>query len=59
MIPSTDALRRHWMRTCWVVSAWSQAIENNITNPSLEGKQPDSNTLIINWDDNENIANIR
>ena len=62
MIPSTDALRRHWMRTCWVASVWSQTIENNIMYPSLEGngwKQPDSNTLIIDWDSNENITNIR
>lgn len=50
MIPSVDALKRHWMRSCWVVSVWKQATENHITCPSLENngwKKLDSNTLII------------
>ena len=62
MIPSVEALKRHWMRSCWVVSVWKQATENHITYPSLENngwKQPDSNTFIIDWDSDENISRIR
>ena len=62
MIPSTDALKRHWMRSCWVVSVWRQATDNHITYPSLEGngwKHPDSSTLTIDWDSDDNMANIR
>ena len=61
MIPSTDALKRHRMRSCWIVSVWRQATENHITYPSLEGngwKHPDPSTLTIDWDSDENMANI-
>lgn len=50
MISSSDALKRHWMRLCWVVSVWRQARDNYITYPPIEGngwKQPDVNTLLI------------
>ena len=62
MIPSSDALKRHWMRSCWIVSVWRQATDNYITYPPLEGngwKQPDVNTLLIDWDSDENIAQVR
>lgn len=62
MIPSSGALERHWMRSCWVVSVWRQATDNCITYPPLESngwKQPDVNTLLIDWDSDENIAQVR
>ncbi|XP_064384664.1 uncharacterized protein LOC135333611 [Halichondria panicea] len=37
MIPSYDALDRHWKRSCWVQCVWSQATSNNITYPVLDG----------------------
>ena len=28
MLPSVDALLRHWKRTCWVIDLWKQADRN-------------------------------
>ena len=51
MIPSSDALLRHWKRSCWVSSVWKQAAaSNHIVHPPLEVfglKKPDPNTLVI------------
>ena len=30
MIPNTDALYRHWKRTCWVLNLWKQANTNTV-----------------------------
>ena len=30
MIPSTDALWRHWKRSCWIINMWRQADKNNM-----------------------------
>ena len=49
MIPSSDALLRHWKRSCWVSSVWKQAASNHIVHPPLEvfgWKKPDPNTLV-------------
>ena len=62
MIPSEDALLRHWKRACWVVSVWRQATLNRITYPPLDGngwKQPDPHTLAIDWDSEANITQVR
>lgn len=62
MIPSLDALDRHWKRSCWVHCIWNQAISNNIIYPSLLNygwKQPDSSTLSIDWDSDTNVTQIR
>ena len=62
MIPSDDALFRHWKRSCWVVSVWKQATANHIMYPPLDGngwKQTDQNTLVVDWDSEDNIAQVR
>ena len=62
MIPSYDALDRHWKRSCWVQCVWSQATSNNITYPVLDGngwKQVDTSTLAIDWDSESNVSVIR
>ena len=62
MIPSYDALERHWKRSCWVQCVWNQATCNNIIYSVLHGngwKQVDSTTLAIDWDSDSNVAAIR
>ena len=62
MIPSDDALVRHWKRSCWVLSIWKQASSNNIDYPPLHGngwKQTDSQSLQIDWDSDTNICEVR
>ena len=39
MIPSNDALERHWKRACWVMTVWRQCTQNNIVYPPLDGKR--------------------
>ena len=62
MVPSYEALLRHWQRSCWVASVWSQSTSNHITYPPLHNhgwKQPDPNTLFIDWDSVNNVSQIR
>ena len=65
MIPSDEALRRHWKRACWVLSVYI----NNIHKTILDSYQPlvgngwnlsNSNLKItIDWDSEQNMTNIR
>jgi len=62
MIPSVDALERHWKRSQWVLAVWRQANRNNIHYPPLDvngWKLTDADTLIVNWDSDENMAEVR
>ena len=62
MIPSCDALSRHWNRVCWVSSVWSQATSNVIIYPPLSEygwKQPQQNILKVDWDSDVNVTEIR
>ena len=62
MIPSDEALSRHWRRSCWVTMVWGQATHNTITYPPLNGngwRQPDPVTLLIDWDSEDNICEVR
>ena len=62
MIPSCDALSRHWKRVCWVSSVWSQATLNVIIYPPLSDygwKQPQQNILRVDWDSDDNVTEIR
>ena len=62
IIPSSDALFRHWRRSCWVSSVWRQAASNHIVYPQLEDfgwRKPDSNTLVIDWDSEANLSKIK
>ena len=61
MIPSDEALRRHWKRACWVLSVYEQCIQNNIRYPPLVGNgwNLSNSNLTIDWDSEENMTNIR
>ena len=61
MIPSYDALRRHWMRSSWVASVWYQATTNNIQYPPVEnfGWTLTDNCLTIDWDSDTNLSQVR
>ena len=53
MIPSAEALMRHWKRSCWVVSAWKQAAMNNILYLPMDShgwKYDDDGDLVVDWD---------
>ena len=61
MLPSDEALRRHWKRTCWVLTVWEQCTLNNMIYPPLVGNGwnlSDSN-LTIDWDSEENMTSVR
>ena len=63
MIPSCEALRRHWRRTCWVSSVWKQADSNSVLYPDVHTygwKQQDStNSLTIDWESESNMSLFR
>ena len=62
MVPSSDALLRHWKRTCWVSSTWAQATSNNMVHPPMEEfgwLKRDEHTLLIDWDSDVNMSQIR
>ena len=62
MLPSFDALHRHWRRSCWVCNVWRQATSNRIIYPPLQTygwKQQEPDTLSIDWDSEHNIHDIR
>ena len=61
MIPSIEALYRHWMRACWVIDMWRQAESNEIVLKPLElhGWKVNEGKLAIEWDSDENIEKIQ
>ncbi len=61
MIPSDEALRLHWTRTCWVVNMWSQANQHTmLLEPITEhGWTVQDNQLQVIWDSQRNMAAIR
>lgn len=61
MIPSTDALYRHWKRSCWIINMWHQAnCSQMVLKPlSLYGWKVIDNSLTIDWDSAENMAAVQ
>ena len=61
MIPSIEALYRHWKRACWVIDMWRQAENNEIVLKPLElhGWKTDEDKLAIDWDSEENIEKVQ
>ena len=61
IIPSTDALWRHWKRSCWIIDMWRQADKNNMVLQPLNshGWTIDDGHLTIDWDSMENIKAIQ
>ena len=63
MIPSFEALRRHWLRSCWVLHMWRQAqvtgtmaLEPLIGNGWLKDQE---GKLAIDWESEENITKVK
>ena len=58
--PSTEALRRHWKRSCWVIDMWRQADRNTMQVADITscGWNVIDGILSIDWDSNENQATV-
>ena len=59
--PSSEALERHWKRSCWVADMWSQACRNEYNLPDLTkfGWKLTDGELQVDWDDTENMKQVR
>ena len=60
MLPSLDALCRHWKCTCLMLDMWCQANQNNmeLLPLSIYGWNVHNNTLTIDWDSQANMATV-
>lgn len=60
-MPSTEALRYHWLRCTWVRSLWKQAEEQTIITGDLTefGWSLATNKLSFVWDSPTNMAEVR
>ena len=60
MVPSTEALYRHWIRSCWVVDMWSQAATNHMVLRPLtsHGWKISEDKLVFDWDSGENMDRV-
>ena len=60
MVPSTQALWRHWKRSCWVIDMWRQADRNTMQLATITsyGWKVVDDILTIDWDSDENQAAI-
>ena len=61
MIPSTEALWRHWMRSCWVLDMWRQADKNTMSLAELTnyGWSITDSVLAVDWDSNEHEEAVK
>ena len=55
MVPSTEALWRHWKRSCWVINMWRQADRNTMEVAGITscGWNLINGILSIDWDSDE------
>lgn len=58
MIPSDEALRQHWMRSCWILHMWGQADSNNMVLKPITNCGCDNKIKIV-WDTKQNMEAIR
>ena len=60
IMPNTEALRLHWLRSCWVFKFWSQASVNCMSLPPLSdyGWSIDNDKLECIWDSDVNIKKV-
>ncbi|XP_071949801.1 uncharacterized protein [Antedon mediterranea] len=60
-IPTVDALKFHWLRSCWVGLVWSQASVNSVDVPDLTkyGWSQTDQGVSITWDSEENMKKVR
>jgi len=61
MVPSVDALWRHWKRSCWVADMWGQADQNtmNVKDVSLYGWSVKDGTISVDWDSGDNLEKVQ
>ena len=61
MIPSTEALYRHWRRTCWVLDMWKKANNNQMVLHPLAnfGWKVTDESLTFDWDSENNMEAVR
>ena len=60
VLPSVEALWRHWKRSCWVLDMWDQADQNpiEVKDISSYGWIVQDDAIGIDWDSAENMAKI-
>ena len=56
MVPSTEALWRHWKRSCWVIDMWRQADKDTLEVAPITnyGWNVINDVLTIDWESDEN-----
>ena len=61
MLPSGDALQRHWMRSWWILDMWGQASQNTLQLEDMfsYGWKLVDGKLAIDWDSAQNITRIQ
>ena len=61
MVSSTDALYRHWKRSCWVIDMWRQADHTEITlQPLVQyGWIVKNDTLTFDWESEKNVSGVQ
>nr|XP_054755303.1 uncharacterized protein LOC129261272 [Lytechinus pictus] len=63
LLPSSSALRFHWMRACWVQTVWSKTESAIFFYPDINlygyTASPDSGIVTCKWDSQENIDKIK
>ena len=62
LLPTDEALRFHWLRSCWVSTLWGNSLHEQLTVPNIRDygwAVSDSNTVSFIWDSESNIQAIR
>ena len=61
MVPSHEALKLHWQRTCWVLHMWKQADSSRMVLEPItqHGWSLTDGTLTFVWDTTANIKAVR
>ena len=61
LIPTVDALQRHYKRAMWVINYWSQSTNNIMDFPHLEqyGYVQTGESIMPEWDSEENIQCVK
>ena len=61
VIPSNDALRYHWLRSCFVFRMWGQTLEQNMVIPDMKkyGWEVGLENVSVIWDSKKNLAKIK
>ena len=61
MLPSNDALARHWKCTCWVLHMWNQSSQSTMDLKPLTdyGWKVEGDELLYDWDSEENMTAVR